>query len=66
MPDTQQVAVYVDSASGLVSKYELIFVDPLTGEEASEIMFGDYTRVGSFPGAADAGARARRRASQSR
>ncbi len=48
MADTQQVAVYVDSASGLVSKYELIFVDALTGEEASEIMFGDYTRVGAF------------------
>ena len=48
MADTQQVAVYVDSASGLVSKYELIFVDPFTGEEASEIMFGDYTRAGNF------------------
>ena len=48
MADTQQVAVYVDSASNLVSKYELIFVDPFTGEEASEIMFGDYTRVGAF------------------
>jgi glyoxylase-like metal-dependent hydrolase (beta-lactamase superfamily II) len=48
MPDTQQVAVYVDAASGLVSKYELIFVDPLTGEEASEIMFGDYASVGKY------------------
>ncbi|MGH8175386.1 MAG: MBL fold metallo-hydrolase [Steroidobacter sp.] len=46
MPDTQQVAVYVDTATALVSKYELIFVDPLTGEEASEIVFGDYTRSG--------------------
>jgi glyoxylase-like metal-dependent hydrolase (beta-lactamase superfamily II) len=48
MADTQQVAVYVDSASHLVSKYELLFVDPFTGTEASEIMFGDYTRAGSF------------------
>ena len=48
MPDTQQVAVYVDAATGLVSKYELIFVDPLTGEEASEIMFGDYTSAGKY------------------
>jgi glyoxylase-like metal-dependent hydrolase (beta-lactamase superfamily II) len=48
MADTQQVAVYVDSASHLVSKYELLFVDPFTGEEASEIMFGDYTRAGNF------------------
>ncbi|MGH8241592.1 MAG: hypothetical protein ACREXP_31860, partial [Steroidobacteraceae bacterium] len=48
MADTQQVAVYVDSAGGLVSKYELIFVDPFTGVAASEIMFGNYTRAGDF------------------
>lgn len=48
MPDTQQVAVYVDSKTGLVSKYELIYVDALTGEEASEIRFGDYARVGTY------------------
>lgn len=48
MADTQQVAVYVDSATNLVSKYELLFVDPFTGEEASEIMFGDYVRAGNF------------------
>ncbi len=48
MADTQQVAVYVDAASGLVSKYELVFIDPFTGAEASEIMFGNYTRAGNF------------------
>ena len=48
MPDTQQVALYVDSATGLVSKYELIFVDSLTGVEASEIIFGDYQKVGAY------------------
>jgi len=48
MADTQQVAVYVDSASNLVSKYELFFIDPFTGGEASEIMFGNYTRAGNF------------------
>jgi glyoxylase-like metal-dependent hydrolase (beta-lactamase superfamily II) len=47
MPDTQQVAVYVDP-NGLVSKYELAFTDSLAGEEASEILFGDYTRVGKY------------------
>ncbi len=47
MPDTQQVAVYVDNASGLVSKYELIFTDPLAGEDASEILFGDYVAQGA-------------------
>ena len=48
MPDTQQVALYVDSTTGLVSKYELIFVDSLTGVEASEIIFGDYQKVGNY------------------
>jgi glyoxylase-like metal-dependent hydrolase (beta-lactamase superfamily II) len=48
MPDAVQVAMYVDTASGLVSKYELIFVDPLTGIEASEIRYGDYRRVGDY------------------
>jgi glyoxylase-like metal-dependent hydrolase (beta-lactamase superfamily II) len=48
MPDTQQVALYVDAATGLVSKYELIFVDSLTGEEASEIIFGDYQKSGQY------------------
>lgn len=48
MPDTQQVALYVDAATGLVSKYELIFVDSLTGVEASEIVFGDYQKAGAY------------------
>ncbi len=48
MPDTQQVALYIDAATHLVSKYELIFVDALTGEEASEIIFGDYQKVGPY------------------
>jgi glyoxylase-like metal-dependent hydrolase (beta-lactamase superfamily II) len=48
MADAQQIAVYVDSATRLVSKYELVFTDPLTGEEASEILFGDYTRSGNL------------------
>lgn len=48
MPDTQQVALYVDRASGLVSKYELLFVDSLTGVEASEIIFGDYQKLGDY------------------
>ena len=38
MADTQQVAVYVDAKTNLVSKYELIFVDGIEGEESSEIM----------------------------
>ena len=48
MPDTQQVALYVDSKTGLVSKYELIFVDSLTGVEASEIIYRDYQKSGNY------------------
>lgn len=48
MPDAVQVSMFVDAASGLISKYELIFVDPLTGVEASEIQYGDYRRVGNY------------------
>jgi glyoxylase-like metal-dependent hydrolase (beta-lactamase superfamily II) len=47
MADTQQVAVYVDSATNLVSKYELVFVDPVAGDEVSEIVFGNYVSSGS-------------------
>lgn len=46
MPDTQQVALYVDAKTHLISKYDLVFVDPLTGEEASEVLFGDYVDSG--------------------
>ena len=48
MADTQQVALYVDESTGLVSKYELIAIDPLTGQEASEILFGDYASAGKL------------------
>ena len=48
MADAQQVALYVDAKSGLVSKYELVFTDPLTGEDAAEIMYADYTTSGKL------------------
>lgn len=48
MPDTVQVAVFVDAATNLVSKYELMFVDPLTGDEASQIIYGAYQKVGPY------------------
>ena len=48
MADTQQVALYIDSDTGLVSKYELLFVDSLEGVEASEIIFRDYQKVGNY------------------
>jgi glyoxylase-like metal-dependent hydrolase (beta-lactamase superfamily II) len=46
MPDTQQVALYVDAGTGLVSKYELLINDPLRGEQASEIAYADYVSAG--------------------
>jgi glyoxylase-like metal-dependent hydrolase (beta-lactamase superfamily II) len=48
MPDTQQVAVYVDKDTNLVTKYDLLFVDPLTGDEANEVVFGDYKTLGKY------------------
>jgi glyoxylase-like metal-dependent hydrolase (beta-lactamase superfamily II) len=47
MADTQQVAVYVDSKTSLVSKYELVFVDPVAGDDVSEIVFGNYVTTGT-------------------
>lgn len=46
MADTQQVALYVDRATGLLAKYELVFTDPLRGQQASQIMFDDYAAAG--------------------
>ena len=48
MPDTQQVALYVDARTNLVSKYELVFTDPLRGQSASEIIFSDYATAGKL------------------
>jgi len=48
MADTQQIALYVDSKTGLISKYELIFTDPLRGEQGSEIIFANYTSAGKL------------------
>ncbi len=48
MADAQQVALYVDSKSGLVSRYEILFNDPLRGEQASQISFENYASVGRY------------------
>jgi glyoxylase-like metal-dependent hydrolase (beta-lactamase superfamily II) len=45
-PRGEQVSVYVDATSHLVSKGEVLYVDPLTGDEASEFAFADYARSG--------------------
>jgi glyoxylase-like metal-dependent hydrolase (beta-lactamase superfamily II) len=48
MADTQQVALFVDAKTNLVSKYELVFTDPLRGQQSSQIIFGNYTNVGKL------------------
>ncbi len=43
---TEQISLYVDVATGLISKCELIYLDPLAGETVAEFAFGDYARSG--------------------
>lgn len=43
---TEQISLYVDVATGLISKCELIYLDPLAGETAADFAFGDYARSG--------------------
>jgi len=46
--DGLQMALYVNAKTNLISKYELIYPDTLTGDEASEIYFDDYRKVGDL------------------
>jgi glyoxylase-like metal-dependent hydrolase (beta-lactamase superfamily II) len=50
--DGTQLAVYVDAQTNLITKYEVLYPDVLTGDEASEIIFSDYHPVNGvqFPG----------------
>jgi glyoxylase-like metal-dependent hydrolase (beta-lactamase superfamily II) len=48
MVDTQQVALYIDAKTSLVSKYELVFTDPLRGQQSSQIIFGQYANAGKL------------------
>jgi glyoxylase-like metal-dependent hydrolase (beta-lactamase superfamily II) len=48
MADTQQIALYIDAKTSLVSKYELVFTDPLRGQQASQIIFGNYASAGKL------------------
>ncbi len=43
--DGNQLAVYVDAQSNLISKYELLFPDTLTETDAAEIIFSGYRAV---------------------
>jgi glyoxylase-like metal-dependent hydrolase (beta-lactamase superfamily II) len=46
--DGVQMALYVDAKTNLISKYELIFADTVTGDDASEIYFTDYRKSGAL------------------
>jgi glyoxylase-like metal-dependent hydrolase (beta-lactamase superfamily II) len=46
--DAVQMALYIDSKTNLISKYEMIYPDTVTGDEASEIYFSDYRKQGAL------------------
>jgi glyoxylase-like metal-dependent hydrolase (beta-lactamase superfamily II) len=46
--DGLQMALYVDAKTNLISKYELIYQDTVTGDDASEIYFDEYRKVGAL------------------
>lgn len=46
--DGVQTALYVDATTNLISKYELIYPDTVTGDEASEIYFTGYRKAGTL------------------
>lgn len=46
--DGTQVTFYVDSGTHLISKYDIVYQDGITGTDSSEILFGDYRQVGKL------------------
>jgi glyoxylase-like metal-dependent hydrolase (beta-lactamase superfamily II) len=42
------MSVYVDAKTNLISKYEMIYPDTVTGDDASELNFADYRKVGTL------------------
>ena len=44
--DPVQMSVYIDAKTNLISKYEMIYPDTVTGDDASELNFSDYRKVG--------------------
>jgi glyoxylase-like metal-dependent hydrolase (beta-lactamase superfamily II) len=44
--DPVQVSMYIDAKTNLVTKYEMLYPDTVTGDEASELGFSDYRKVG--------------------
>jgi glyoxylase-like metal-dependent hydrolase (beta-lactamase superfamily II) len=46
--DGSQLTFYVDSGTHLISKYEIVYTDGITGTDSSEIIFGNYQTVGGI------------------
>jgi glyoxylase-like metal-dependent hydrolase (beta-lactamase superfamily II) len=46
--DPVQMSLYIDAKTNLISKYEMIYPDTLTGDEASELSFANYRKVGGL------------------
>jgi glyoxylase-like metal-dependent hydrolase (beta-lactamase superfamily II) len=46
--DPVQVSLYIDAKTNLVSKYEMIYPDTVTGDDASELNFSGYRKVGAL------------------
>lgn len=43
-----QLTFYVDTATHLISKYDIVYTDGITGTDSSEIIFGNYQAVGNI------------------
>jgi glyoxylase-like metal-dependent hydrolase (beta-lactamase superfamily II) len=46
--DPVQMSLYIDAKTNLISKYEMVYPDTVTGDEASELSFADYRKVGAL------------------
>jgi glyoxylase-like metal-dependent hydrolase (beta-lactamase superfamily II) len=46
--DAVQMSLYIDARTNLISKYEMIYPDTVSGDEASELNFADYRKVGAL------------------
>ena len=46
--DPVQMSLYIDAKTNLISKYEMVYPDTVTGDDASELSFLDYRKVGGL------------------
>ncbi len=46
--DGGAIALYIDASTKLVTKYELLYPDGMTGDEAAELIYDPYVESGKF------------------